>query len=301
MDAASLAKRFPLPSLVSFDEQNGLTRVHVHSAEATATVYVQGAHLTAWQPSGHEPAIFLSSKSEFAPGKPIRGGVPVVFPWFANDSKKDRVDGHPGPTHGFARVQDWSLDAVERHGRDVRLVFTLGPTAMSRSMGYDAFLLTLEFLIGPTLTMAMTVKNTGAQPLYFEDAFHTYYKVADIHEVLVKGLETTSFIDKTDDFKVKPAAEQPLRFTQRTDRIYNDTTAPITIEDVAGRRRIVLHKKGSDTTVTWNQFGEMPDLGPWDWHEYVAVETANVGRNAVTLAAGASATLVAHSVVEKVG
>jgi glucose-6-phosphate 1-epimerase len=299
LDAASLAKRFHLVKLVSFDEQNGLTRVHVHSPEATATIYLQGAHLTAWQPSGQEPAIFLSSKSEFAPGKPIRGGVPVVFPWFANDSKKDRVDGHPGPSHGFGRIQDWSLDTVERRGGDVRLVFTLGPTAMSRSMGYDAFLLTLEFLIGPTLTMAMTVKNTGSQPLGFEDAFHTYYKVADIHEVKVSGLEPTSYIDKRDDFKVKPAAEAPIQFTKWTDRIYNDTTAPVTIEDVAGRRQIVLHKTGSKTTVVWNQFGETSELGPWDWSEYVAVETANVGRNAVTLAAGASATLVAHSVVEK--
>ena len=189
---------------------------------------------------------------------------------------------------------------MERREHDVRLVFTLGPTDMSRSMGYAAFLLSLEFLIGPTLTMAMTVKNTGSQPMGFEDAFHTYYKVADIHEVVVKGLEGTSYIDKVDDFKVKPAAGVPLRFTQRTDRIYNDTTAPFTIDDVAGRRRITLHKKGSDTTVTWNQFGELPDLGPWDWHEYVAIETANVGRNAVTLAAGASATLVARSSVEKV-
>jgi glucose-6-phosphate 1-epimerase len=299
MNAATLQAKFNTPKLLTFDEQNGLVRANVHTPEATATIYLQGAHLTAWQPAGEAAVIFLSSKTDLAPGKPIRGGVPVVFPWFATDSKKDRVDGHPGPSHGFARIQDWSLDTVEHKGSELRLVLTLGPTAMSRSMGFDAFLLTMEFVIGKTLTMSMTVKNAGDAPLEFEDAFHTYYKIADIHEVTVHGLEETSFIDKTDDFKVKPAEHQPIKFSKKEDRVYIDTASDCVIDDVAGRRRIRLHKGGSDTTVVWNNFASMPDLGEWDWHEYVAVETANAGRNIVTLHKGASATLTAHSSIEK--
>jgi glucose-6-phosphate 1-epimerase len=301
MNAATLQAKFNMPKLLTFEEQNGLVRANVHTPEATATIYLQGAHLTAWQPASEAAVIFLSSKTDLAPGKAIRGGVPVVFPWFATDSKKDRVDGHPGPSHGFARIQDWSLDTVEHKNGALRMVLTLGPTSMSRSMGYDAFLLTMEFLIGKTLTMSMTVKNTGAESMMFEDAFHTYYKVADIHEVAVQGLEETSFIDKTDDFKVKPAEHTPIKFTKKEDRVYNDTTSDCVIDDVAGRRRIRLHKGGSDTTVVWNNFAAMPDLGEWDWHEYVAVETANAGQNAVTLAKGASVTLTAHSSVEKLG
>jgi glucose-6-phosphate 1-epimerase len=301
VDIATLQSRFNMPKLLTFEEQNGLIRAMVHTPEATATIYLQGAHLAAWEPAGEGPVIFLSSKTDLAPGKPIRGGVPVVFPWFANDSKKDRIDGHPGPAHGFARVQEWSLDKLESRGHELRLELTLGPTPMSRSMGYDAFLLTMEFVIGKALTMSMTVKNTGGAVLMFEDAFHTYYKIADIHEVAVRGLEATSFIDKKDDFKVKPAEGKPVRFTKKEDRVYNGTTADCVIDDVAGRRRIRLHKSGSNTTVVWNNFAAMPDLGEWDWHEYVAVETANAGRDAVTLAAGASATMVAHSTVEKLG
>jgi glucose-6-phosphate 1-epimerase len=301
MNIATLQTRFNMPKLLTFEEQNGLIRANVHTPEATATIYLQGAHLTAWQPAGEGSVIFLSSKTDLAPGKPIRGGVPVVFPWFANDSKKDRIDGHPGPAHGFARVQDWSLEKVERSDGYLKLVLTLGPTEMSRSMGYDGFLLTMEFLIGKALTMSMTVKNTSTAPLVFEDAFHTYYKVADIHEVAVSGLEVTSFIDKTDEFKVKPAEGKPVRFTKKEDRVYNGTTADCVIDDVAGRRRIRLHKSGSNTTVVWNNFAPMPDLGEWDWHEYVAVETANAGRDAITLAPGESATMVARSTVEKPG
>jgi glucose-6-phosphate 1-epimerase len=42
----------------------------------------------------------------------------------------------------------------------------------------------------------------------------------------------------------------------------------------------------------------MADMGPDEWHEMLAVETANVGANAVTLAPGATHTMQAHVAVE---
>jgi len=299
MDAAALTQQFKIPG-VTFDEANGLTRVHLATKAATATVYIQGAHLTAWQPAGFEPAIMLSHKSDFAAGKPIRGGIPIAFPWFAGDRKRDRIDGHPGPSHGFARIQDWTLESVAREGETAKLVFTLGPTAMSRSMGYDNFMVKLEFSIGRELMMAMTVTNTGQEPMGYEQAFHTYYEVADIHEVAVSGLEPTSFIDKTDAMKVKPAEHEPIRFTKTLDRMYNHTTADLTIHDVAGRRKILLHKTGSNTTVVWNPWGPLPDLGEWDWHSMCAVETVNAGADAITLAPGESKVMTKHVTLSKV-
>jgi glucose-6-phosphate 1-epimerase len=297
MDAAALRQQFKVPG-VTFDEANGLSRVHIATADATATIYLQGAHLTAWQPAGFEPAILLSHKSDFAPGKPIRGGIPIAFPWFATDRKKDRIDGHPGPSHGFARIQDWTLESVEteegkvkRNGDTVNLVFTFGPTDMSRAMGYEHFLVKLEFKIGQQLQMSMTVTNTGKEPMSYEQAFHTYYQVADIHEVSVDGLEPTSFIDKTDAMQVKPAEHQPIRFTKTLDRMYNHTSSFLVIHDVAGRRKFVIHKEGSNTTVVWNPFGPLPDLGEWDWHSMVAVEVVNAGDDAITLAPGESKTM----------
>lgn len=298
MDSAALRQRF-MVSGVSFDETDGLTRVHVDVPEAKATIYLQGAHLTAWQPVGFEPVILLSHKSEFGVGKAIRGGVPVVFPWFAGDKKRDRVNGHPGPSHGFARVQEWTLESVKREREAVLLRFTLRPTEMSRAMGFAHFLLALEFRVGRELEMQLTVTNTGDAPLDYEEAFHTYFEVADVHEVSIDGLEATDFIDKTDGNTVKPAAGEPIRFTGTLDRVYNNTVAALTIHDVAGRRRIVLRKSGSNSTIVWNPWKELPDLGEWDWHEMVAMETANVGVNSIELAAGASSTMGSHVRVER--
>lgn len=298
MDLATLQSRFGHPGTLFFENQDGLTCARIHTPQATATIYLQGAHLTAWQPHGFEPAILLSHKNAFGPGKPIRGGIPIVFPWFAGDRKRDRIDGHPGPPHGFARIQDWGLTSAQPSGDVMHLRFELGPTAISRSMGFDHFHLALDFNIGRTLTLTMTVTNTGDQPLDFEQAFHTYYDVTDIHEVTLNGLEPTAYIDKTESFTQKPASHEPLHFTQTLDRIYNNTAAACTIHDAAGRRRIVVEKAGSNTTVVWNPWSELADLGPWDWHQMLAVETANVGENRIHLLPGAKSTMQAHITLE---
>lgn len=300
MDLKPLQQKFAANHDVSFSDENGLVRLHVKTAQATALIFLQGAHLGAWQPAGFAPVIFLSRMSEFVPGKPIRGGVPVAFPWFATDSKQDRIDGHPGPLHGFARVQEWELDRVHSAAGVVNLALSLEATEMSRSMGFDHFRLTLEFRIGETLRMLLTVKNEGRAPLRFEEALHSYYFVDDVHEVTVTGLEPTGFVDKTDEMKRKPAEEKHIAFSKKMDRIYNGTTSTCAILDVAGRRKIEVSKRNSNSTIVWNPWAAMPDLGEWDWHNMVAVETGNVGADSVTLDPHGSHTMEAHVSVERV-
>ena len=290
-DLASLRQRFGALEYVGFDKINDLVRVNVGTRAASATIFLQGAHLSAWQPLGEDPVIFLSRKTELRLGQPLRGGIPIVFPWFATDRKQDRIDGHPGPSHGFARIQEWELLSVAREGDEVTLVCGLEPTEFSRRMGFNQFSLRIEFIIGSSLHANLTVSNTGTEKLAFEEAFHTYFHVIDIHETSVEGLEPTGFIDKVENFARKPAEHAPIRFTKRTDRVYENTSDPCTIHDGAQKREIRIVKSGSHSTVVWNPFGEMPDVGQWDWHEFVAVETANVASNAVILAPGAHSTM----------
>ena len=288
MNPAQLNQRFGINGVALFDDDRGLTRLRITSKAASATIYLQGAHLTAWQPVGAQPVIFLSRASDFTPGKPLRGGVPVVFPWFASDSKPDRIDGHPGPSHGFARLQEWTVDAVKQSSATVAVRLTLGSTAMSQSMGFDRFLLTMDISIGAELRLQLTVHNTADTPLRFEEAFHAYFQVVDVHEASVSGLEPTPYIDKTDHMTIKPAAGTPITFTGPVDRVYKDTAAPCIIRDGAQSRNIHVIKNNSMSTVVWNPGKTLPDLGEWDWHEMLCVETANVDTNARTLKTGES-------------
>lgn len=295
MYITSLTEHFAIPDVLSFHQTaNGLIYADVTTPHATATVYLQGAHLTAWQPTGEQPVLFVSRKSDFEPGKPIRGGVPIAFPWFAN-----RHDGKTGPSHGFARIQNWTLAFAALAGYDLHLTFTLSPTEMSRELGYDNFRLAYQLTIGRTLTMQLAVANDAPAPLLFEEALHTYYSVGDVHKVTVTGLEPTPFIDKTDNMREKPAAHAPLTFTGPTDRVYPDTEATCVLHDAASRRRITVAKTNSHTTVVFNPWKAMADLGSDQWHEMLCVETVNAAANTVTLAPGTTHTMQAHISVEK--
>src|SRR5262249_45311261 len=102
---------------------NGLPRFEVTTALAEAHVYLYGAHVTHFQPAGQKPVLFLSKEAVFQPGKAIRGGVPIIFPWFgprASDSKS--------PAHGFARTQSWATESVtENTDGSITIVLRLEP------------------------------------------------------------------------------------------------------------------------------------------------------------------------------
>ena len=299
MDTAQLDEHFSIPGVLSFHATaSGLIYASITAPRATATVYLQGAHVAAWQPKGQQPAIFLSRKSDFVPGRPIRGGVPIAFPWFAA-----RHDGKTGPSHGFARIQDWTLAFAALAGDDLHMTFTLGPTEISRDLGYDRFRLAFQLKIGRTLTMELTVVNDATVPLVFEEALHTYYAVADIHEVTVTGLEGVTYLDKNDSFQSK-VQHGAIVITDPTDRVYLNTSSTCVLHDAGNKRRITVAKAGSNTTVVWNPWEsgalKLPDLNPTEWHEFIAVETVNAAVSAVTLAPGAKHLMQAQVSVEDV-
>lgn len=294
MDIKQLTDHFAIPGVLHFDEHDGLIRAIVTTPSANATVYLQGAHLVSWQPKGQEDVLYLSRKSDFAQGKPIRGGVPLAFPWFATDSKADRYQGKPGPTHGFARIQDWTLSFAAQSGDGLHLTFTLGPTEVSREMGFDHFRVAFELTIGHSLTMKLAVASDADTPLLFEEAMHTYFHVADVRQISITGLEPTGYLDKTDGFKGKPAAGVPLVPSAFTDRVYNNTTATCVIHDPGFKRAITITKQNSDTTVVFNPWKAMPDLGEAEWPSFICVETVNAGANAVRLEPGKTHVMTAN-------
>jgi glucose-6-phosphate 1-epimerase len=303
MNVTELAEHFAMPGVLAFHETpSGLVYIEITTPHAKATVYLQGAHLTHWQPFNNgvaaQPVLFLSRKSDLTPGKAIRGGVPIIFPWFG-----PRHDGKTGPSHGFARIQDWELAFAALSGNEIHLTFTQGPTELSRSLGYDNFKLAYQLTIGSSLTMQLTVANHGAAPLVFEEALHTYYAVADVHEVTVTGLEGTTYLDKTDNFQAK-VQHGAVTITGPTDRVYLNTATASLVHDATGKRRITVGKTNSDTTVVWNPWEsgaqKFPDMDPTEWHEFIAVETVNAGVNSVTLAAGETHTMKAHVTIEDI-
>ena len=298
MDAHSLQEQFGIPGVLSFDETaSGRVRANVSASAAAATIYLQGAHLAHWQPTGQRPVLFLSARSDFAPGKPIRGGVPVIFPWFGA-----RHDGHEGPAHGFARIEPWQLAFAAVAGDDLHLSFTLGPSAQSRSLGFGHFRLAYTLTIGRTLALQLTVANDGDAPLVFEEALHAYYAVGDVRQVAIAGLEGTTYLDKVDQMRRKQQPDAPIRFTGRRDEVHLNTASTCVLTDTAEKRRITVAKTGSNSTIIWNPWSELsltlPDMAPDGWQRMACIETANVADNTITLAPGEARTMRAVVSVE---
>jgi len=312
MTQQELQERFEIPGILRFGPgEGGLMVAHITAPAAQATIYFQGAHLTHWQPAGRGPVLFTSSKSEFIAGKAIRGGVPVIFPWFG-----ERHDDKAGPSHGFARISEWQLAFAAVSGDALHLMWMLEPNELSRSLGFDQFKAGYRMSIGRTLTLELTVANDSGssggmapeempQPgklFSYEVAFHTYYEAADARQVSVEGLGGTEYLDKVDGGKRKRQEEPVLHLNGRTDRPYLNTSAACALNDPAGQRRIMVQKSGSDSTVVWNPWAElcakMPDMTPDGWQRFVCVETANVGENAISLAPGAAHSMKVEISVE---
>jgi len=219
--------------------------------------------------------------------------VPICFPWFG-----PKAGSPDAPPHGFARILPWAVAAVTR-GSDgsLRAELDLTPEAAARGGFPHELALSLTVRVGRNLWLDLAVRNTDAAPRAFEAALHSYFAVSDVRHARIHGLEGVPYVDKTAGMARRPGASEPIAIAAETDRVYLGAVGPVTIEDPGWRRRIVVAKSGSSTTVVWNPWvakaRAMADFGDEEWPGMVCVETANAMDDAVTLAPGATHVMTA--------
>jgi glucose-6-phosphate 1-epimerase len=262
----------------------GLSLVALRAADgASADVYLHGAHVTSWRPApGDEERLFLSTRSEFRAGTAIRGGIPVIFPQFAAEG--------PLPRHGFARTAAWALDSVQpADGGSVVATLALRDTPETRAVWPAQFHATLTVRVGgATLTVGLGVENTGASPLAFTSALHTYLRVQDVARVEVVGLEGARYRDAVERTTLRTDTMPVLRVTGELDRVYVGAPAAVLVRE-AGRALRVETRDFPDV-VLWNpgrkRAADLPDMDAGGERAMLCVEAAVV-QTPVTLAPGA--------------
>ena len=116
---------------VSFEKgSGGLPKLRLHHGNSTAEIYLHGAHVTHFQHANDAPILWMSTKSRFENNVPIRGGVPIIFPWFGPRENAG--------LHGFARVTEWELvKTSEKPDGSVQLHFNL-PENVCAKNGWPA-------------------------------------------------------------------------------------------------------------------------------------------------------------------
>jgi glucose-6-phosphate 1-epimerase len=282
---AELSSRFKVSGM-SFDTgSGGLNRIVIDTGEAQAHIYLHGAHVTHYQPHGFEPVLLLSNRSFFQAGKPIRGGAPVIFPWFGPR------DGYPDhPMHGFVRLKEWNVDSISQNGKHVEVALSTAADDATRAVWPHEFLLKHVIRVGRTLEMSLIVENKGTESFLFEEALHTYYSVSDVLQTNITGLQGVTYLDKNQNMAVVTQTEDQIVINGKNDRVYLNTQGACVLTDPRGRRKITVAKEQSNSTVVWCPWQMTPagmaDLGEGQWQRMVCIETCNVKLNSVTLPPG---------------
>jgi len=267
---------------LSLGEFHGFSCWIVNTPHASAAISVFGGQVLSFVPHGGEDLFWRSPTPSPLP-TPIRGGVPVCWPYFARQGQTSDQ-----PSHGLVRTLTWELHDARRED-DGALSLTLAPPVIDSL----PLRLMMRLRIGPQLEQALVTDNISDEEVVFTQALHNYFRVSDALLVDVDGLDGRTYFDKFDDGReYRQHGTWNLRDPRdpgRSDRMYTDTAGRYVLRDHGGSRSILMTTEGSRSAVLWNP-GEiiaqqLADVGP-GWREYVALEAANVGPDLVALPAG---------------
>jgi glucose-6-phosphate 1-epimerase len=282
---AELDRRFGIPGIARIVAgEGGLPKVAIAAGETAGEMYLHGAHVTSWQPRGAQEVLFVSSESRWEDGRAIRGGIPICFPWFGGKA------GDPSaPAHGFVRTTAWQLESIMQTGDAITVSMFTESNDDTKKWWPAEFHLAHRVTFGSELKLELVVRNTGTKSLRFEEALHTYFKVGHIEKVLLQGLDTIHYLDKTDSNREK-TQQGPIGIVFETDRVYLNTTGAIELEDHSLGRRIDISRENSFASVVWNPWIQkamaLSDFGDAEWMQMLCVEASNVADFGVELAPG---------------
>lgn len=279
--------QLPTDSVRQITDPGGRPSLELKGPEGTVHVGLLGAHVQSWVVKGEDEQLFMSSEADYSEGVASRGGIPVVFPWFGGHSTRTDL-----AAHGFARTSEWEVSEV---GPGARVTLRLEDSEATRAQWPHPFVAEYTVSAEAGLTVSLSITNTGDEPFSFEEALHTYFKVAAAEDATVHGLENVHYTE----FAKAPAPDQDptglICFTAETDRVYQGVPDTIKIRTHARRGFVQLQTASADSAIVWNPWIEkaaaMSQMQDDEWEEFICVESANCKGFAVGLQPGQEHTL----------
>lgn len=260
----------PAVNSVTVSETNGLTFLNINNQKARAKISLFGGHVLSFIPkSDNKERLWVSPHAYLNGERPIRGGIPICWPWFGDDHGRDKG---ALPAHGFLRTQMWKLIHSEETSAGTKV--ELQPS-FTRAEGFEFDCkVTLIIEVGDELSLSLITENTGVVAFDYNCALHSYFHVDHIEHTQLKGIEG-DYKDKVDDFKIK-TSPTPYDISGETDRIHLSPIAHTTIE-VEEQEVTRVDSIGNDSLVIWNPWqgaASISDMDAFGYKHMVCVESA---------------------------
>lgn len=265
-----------------------LPLISIENRFATCLIYTYGAHIASFQPKGEKDLLFVSPHSRFESGQPIRGGIPLCFPWFGKHPTRTDL-----PLHGVVRTQNWVLSSiVDEDDGSTTVVLTTSDDDQTYLVWPFHFSLTLTVIVAKSLTMILEVENTDTTSFLFEEAFHTYFAIGGLPSCIVEGLDGLTVLDRTKN-DLQSKQEGPVAVAGEFVKVYKHAGPSVSLIDKELDRIIKMKQTQFKHIVIWNPGNDAAMLNPEikeAWKSFMCVEQTNCLDAAVTLQSGVTHT-----------
>jgi glucose-6-phosphate 1-epimerase len=261
--------------------QQSMQTLDLYTASgARCTVMPLGATVVSWCPAGGKEQLFMSRLSGQG-GLPVRGGIPVVFPQFAEM-------GHL-PKHGLVRDVVWELVTCSQGEQISSLLLRTQVSEASLALWPFAYTLHLHIeLYEQTLRMTLEVTNSGTQAFQFQAALHTYFQLQQGVPVTVHGLAQAGYIDKLQQIRMPATGQTQLSVNQWMDRIYLDTATPLRLTQA--EHTVQMSYLGFSDVVLWTPWQQgvtaIPDIADDEGCRMLCIEPACIAQPPLLPAGG---------------
>lgn len=271
---------------IKFTHHDQVELIEIDNPFAKATITTMGGSVLRFMPKGQKEVLWVSDKAIFDGSKPVRGGVPVCWPWFGPAKQ-------PGlPAHGFVRSMVWSIEkAVHMDTGVTHVLLSCESNEETLAKWPYAFSLKLCIEVGESLTLTLISANLSDEPVEITEALHTYFSVANPVGMQITGLEGSTHLDKLKEDAPAEIQQDAVVLNPPKDSVYLNQSETVTIVDADNSRKIVIEKRNSQSSVVWNPGPEtvkgFADIDDQAWLEFACVESGNVLDDSFTLASKA--------------
>ncbi len=282
-DINELNQKFGTAGRIAFRKSAyGMTEAVLVNGYGSCEISLYGGQILNYRPTGHNPALFMSRESERKFGKQIRGGIPICWPWFGAPPSKEL------PRHGFARLMNWEILSSSYDSKMSEIIIGLQESEESLAIWPHKFELVQKISISDNLSIEVTTFNKDNKPFEVSQSIHPYFKVRDIADTSVIGLENLTYTDLLS--KKKETQIGALCIKEETYYIYEGENQSCVIRDAGLKRNILITSTGMNKLAVWNPWEKkskkLNDFGDDEYKKMITVAPVQTANSPISVKPG---------------